>query len=349
MPPAPCRYFLPPEWAEQSGVMLTWPHPHGDWASRLAAVEPVFDAIAREVSRREKLLVCCYDTAHRNHIARRLRAADVDMTRTILRIVPSNDTWARDHGPIAVQCQDELLLLDFGFNGWGGKYAHAADNDISRRLYVLDTFGDVPMQTVDMILEGGSIEVDGSGTLLTTTRCLLAPTRNPTLAPEQIEARLKELLGLQRILWLQHGHLDGDDTDAHIDTLARYCDANTIAYVACDDPQDPHYAELKAMEHELQSFTAADGHPYRLAPLPWPRAKYDEDGHRLPATYANFLIVNQAVLVPTYQDPADEIALSRLRSCFPDRDIVPIDCLPLVYQYGSLHCVTMQLPSGVLR
>jgi agmatine deiminase len=343
-----CRYYLPPEWAEQSGVMLTWPHAHGDWAARLDIVEPVFDAIAREVSRREKVLICCYDSKHRTYIEQRLRAAGVQMERAILHVVPSNDTWARDHGPITVLCSNEPLLLDFGFNGWGGKYGYAQDNVITRALYKLDTFGDTPLQTVAMILEGGSIEVDGAGTLLTTERCLLTPTRNPTLTREKIEAELKDLLGLKRVLWLRHGHLEGDDTDAHIDTLARYCDARTVAYVACDDPSDSHYEELKAMERELQALTAADGSPYKLVPLPWPRARYDEDGRRLPATYANFLIINGAVLVPTYQDPSDDIALSRLRDCFPNHEIVSIDCLPLVYQYGSLHCVTMQLPKGVL-
>lgn len=328
--------------------MLTWPHPYGDWAPRLASVEPVFDNLAREIGRREKVLVSCYDTKHLEHVKQRLRAAGVDMARIVLRAVPSNDSWARDHGPIAVLCRNEPLLLDFGFNGWGGKYGYALDNAVTRRLFQLDSFGDTPLQTVELVLEGGSIEVDGSGTLLTTSRCLLAPTRNPTLTRERIEAQLKELLGLNRILWLHHGHLEGDDTDAHIDTLARYCDVNTIAYVACNDRADEHYGDLKAMERELQFFTAADGRPYRLVPLPWPRAKYDEDGRRLPATYANFLIINDAVLIPTYEDPADEIALTQLRGCFPDREIVAVNCLPLVYQYGSLHCVTMQLPEGVL-
>jgi agmatine deiminase len=344
----PCRQFLPPEWAPQSGVMLTWPHRHGDWASRLPQVEPVFVAIARHVARREKALIVCYDNTHREHITNLLVADGVDMGRVVLRVAASNDTWARDHGPITVSCREEPLLLDFGFNGWGGKYGYDLDDRITRRLYDAETFGDVPLQSVSMVLEGGSIEVDGSGTLLTTERCLLAPTRNPKLSRTQVESRLGELLGVKRILWLQHGHLSGDDTDSHIDTLARFCDARTIAYVACDDPNDEHYADLKAMEAELKSFVAADGRPYRLVPLPWPRAIHDEDGRRLPATYANFLIINGAVLAPTYRDPADRAALDALKTCFPDREIVGIDCLPLVYQYGSLHCVTMQLPEGVL-
>lgn len=343
-----CRSYLPPEWAPQSGVMLTWPHKHGDWAQRLPQVEPVFVEIAHRVTRSEKVLISCYDRAHREHVGELLTTSGVDMGRVMLRTVPSNDTWARDHGPLTVMCSGEPLLLDFGFNGWGRKYGFELDNQINRRLYAADAFGYVPMQTVDLILEGGSIEVDGSGALLTTARCLLAPTRNPSLTREQLEQRLKELLGLNRILWLHHGYLAGDDTDSHIDTLARFCDSRTIAYVRCDDPDDEHYAELKAMEDELKSFRAVDGQPYRLVPLPWPRAKFDEDGNRLPATYANFLIINGAVLVPTYDDPADEAALVALKECFPDREIVGINCLPLIYQFGSLHCVIMQLPEGVL-
>ena len=344
----PCRQYLPPEWAPQSGVMLTWPHLHGDWASNLERVEPVFVAIARHVARHEKVLINCYDTSHRDHIAGLLRADDIDMSRVLLCVVPSNDTWARDHGPVTVTCEREPLLLDFGFNGWGGKYGHDLDDRISRRLYDLGTFGDVPLQTIELILEGGSIEVDGSGTLLTTEQCLLAPTRNPRLARAALEATLKDLLGLNRILWLRHGHLAGDDTDSHIDTLARYCDTSTIAYVACDDPNDEHFEDLRAMETELKSLLAADGNPYRLVPLPWPKAVHDDTDRRLPLTYANFLIVNDAVLVPTYRDPSDRLALDRLAGCFPDRKVIGIDCLPLVYQYGSLHCVTMQFPAGVL-
>ena len=328
--------------------MLTWPHVHGDWAKHLKTVEPVFTEIARQVTRREMVLISCYDRAHREHIGELLTAAGLDMGRVILRTVPSNDTWARDHGPLTVLCRGETMLLDFGFNGWGGKYGYELDNQISRKLYSTDAFGMAPMQTIDLVLEGGSIEVDGSGTLLTTARCLLAPTRNPKLSKEQIEERLGTALGINRFLWLQHGYLAGDDTDSHIDTLARFCDSGTIAYVRCDDPQDEHFTELNAMEDELKAFRAADGRPYRLVPLPWPRAKLDEEGNRLPATYANFLIINGAVLVPTYEDPADNEALARLQECFPDREMVAINCLPLIYQFGSLHCVTMQFPEGVL-
>lgn len=344
----PCRTFLPPEWAPQSGVMLTWPHPHSDWAPILGRVEPVFAEIARHIARFETVLIACYDTALRALIAERLRAAGVPDGRMRLAIAPSNDTWARDHGPVTVRCRDGLALLDFGFNGWGGKYGYALDNEITRRLHGAGVFGATPLQGVALILEGGALEVDGSGTLLASERCLLAPTRNPGVAREQLEQSLAGLLGLDRFLWLKHGYLAGDDTDGHIDTLARFCDPATVAYVACDDPHDEHYEELRAMEAELKNFRTAAGRPYRLVPLPWPRAKYDDEGGRLPATYANFLVINGAVLVPTYHDAADALALERLRGCFPGREIIPVDCLPLLYQHGSLHCVTMQLPAGVL-
>ena len=342
-----CRTYLPPEWAPQSAVQLTWPHAGSDWAPILGEVEPVFVAIAAAVARFEQLIVACHDEAVRTHVAELLRAAKLPAGRTHLYVAPANDTWARDHGPITVLCQQEATLLDFTFNGWGGKYPHDLDNQITRSLHAQGAFGTAPLEAVDLILEGGSIEVDGQGTLLTTERCLLSPTRNPKHARTQIEARLAELLGLTRFLWLKNGYLAGDDTDSHIDTLARLCDASTIAYVACDDPADEHYVELKAMEKELQSFRTTTGQPYRLVPLPWPRAKFDDEGTRLPATYANFLIINDAVLVPTYRDPADNTALTILRDCFPGREVIGIDCLPLIYQHGSLHCVTMQIPASV--
>jgi agmatine deiminase len=344
----PCRTSLPPEWAPQSGVQLSWPHADSDWAPVLAEVEPVFTEIARQIARHEIVLVACHDEALRAQVAARLRAAGVPATRMRLHVAPANDTWARDHGPVTVLCRGEATLLDFGFNGWGGKYPHDLDNLITGRLHAQGAFGDTPLEIVPLVLEGGSIEVDGSGTLLTTARCLLAPTRNPALSRAQLEQQLAGLLGLTRFLWLEHGYLAGDDTDSHVDTLARLCDAGTIAYVSCDDSQDEHYAELNAMERELQAFRTANGAPYRLVPLPWPGAKYDADGARLPATYANFLVINGAVLVPTYRDPADDQALARVRECFPGREIIGIDCLPLIHQHGSLHCVTMQIPAEVV-
>lgn len=345
---APPARRLPAEWEPQDGIMLTWPHEHSDWLPWLAQVEPVYVAIAHAVSARERVLVCVRDAAHRDHVAALLAAGGVPRGRVALRVVPSNDSWARDHGPITIIDGGRPRLLDFVFNGWGGKYEAGLDDRITAELARQGAFGDTPREPVEFVLEGGGIESDGAGTLLTTSACLLSPGRNPAFSRAAIEQRLGELFGLQRVLWLEHGALEGDDTDSHIDTLARFCDERTIAYVHCSERADPHFAELDAMERELRALRDARGEPYRLVPLPWPGAKHGRDGRRLPATYANFLVINGAVLAPTYRDPADAGALAQLRLCFPDREIIAIDCLPLIQQYGSLHCITMQLPAGTL-
>ncbi len=327
--------------------MLTWPHAASDWGPWLDQVEPVFAHIAMAISRHEQVLVVCRDSAHRQHIETVMLQAGVAMDRIRWHGSASNDTWARDHGPITVLTDGRPQLLDFTFNGWGGKFDAALDNQITRRLYSAGAFGTAPLRSIDLVLEGGSIESDGAGTLLTTAQCLLAPTRNPQYSRSDIEDCLRTVLGFEHFLWLDHGYLAGDDTDSHIDTLARLCPNDTIAYVACDDPADEHYAALKAMATELETFRTRAGKAYHLVPLPWPKARFAADGRRLPATYANFLIINGAVLLPTYDDPADLEAGARLAQCFPDREIISIPCLPLIQQYGSLHCVTMQLPAEV--
>jgi agmatine deiminase len=311
---------LPAEWEPQDAVLLTWPHEKTDWADCLADAQKTFREIEAAIRRFE----------------------DVVLVRPDAFNLPSNDTWSRDFGPITIEENGLPVLLDFTFNGWGGKFAAALDNAITQKLYANEALGTNGLRTVDLVLEGGSIESDGEGTLLTTSACLLNPNRNPNLSKEQIEDRLKAELGVSTILWLENGYLAGDDTDSHIDTLARLCPDKTIVYVACNDPADEHYAPLKAMEAELKQFEG-----YRLLPLPWPEPKFD-DGHRLPATYANYLVINGAVLVPTYADPADSLALETIGKAFPGREIIGIDCRTLIRQGGSLHCVTMQIPKGVL-
>ena len=333
---------LPAEWAPQSAIQLTWPRPDGDFATHFDAVEATFIAIAVAITRFQDLILACgpdLETLRARLIAAGARAAALH-----LYAVPANDVWARDHGPITVFRDGQPVHLDFIFNGWGNKFDAALDNQITRQLAQQGVWS-APVESLDFVLEGGGIESDGLGTLLTTERCLLAPTRNPQFGKAQIEQKLKAWFGVARVLWLKHGDLIGDDTDGHIDTIARFCDANTIAYQACDDQSDPHYADLQAMEAELQALRTADGKPYTLVALPLPAAIHDEDGKRLPAGYPNFLILNGAVLVPTYGDAVnDPIALERLRPCFPGREVIGIDCRALIHQYGSLHCVTMQLP-----
>lgn len=336
---------LPAEWEAQDGVLLAWPHADSDWRDDLAVVEQVFVDIARAISGFERVVIVAPQIAR---VDERLRQGGVDKARVALYQVPTNDTWARDFGPITVFEHQTPLLLDFGFNAWGLKFAADQDNQITARLARLGAFGECEVRTPGLILEGGSIESDGAGTLLTTSACLLSPNRNPHLDRHEIERTLGRLLGASRVLWLEHGALAGDDTDAHIDTLARLCPNDTIAYVRCDDPADEHCIALEAMAAELRGLRTASGHPYRLEPLPWPQPCFAPDGHRLPATYANFLIINGAVLVPTYGVPQDEAALVAIGQLFPERAVIGIDCRPLIAQHGSLHCVTMQIPRGVL-
>ncbi len=342
-------YCLPAEWAPQSGVLLTWPHADSDWRPLLSAVEPVFVRIAAEVARREDVVIVCNDATLAGRVRGLLADAGVEPGRVRLHVAASQDTWARDHGPITVVRRGCPLLLDFRFDGWGGKYAAQQDDQISRKLHALGAFELAAMASVDLVLEGGSIESDGEGTLLTTRRCLLSPGRGGRSQAE-LEGQLLALFGLERVLWLEHGQLEGDDTDSHIDTLARFTDPRTIAYQGCDDRDDPHFAELQAMAEELGRLRTLAGASYRLVRLPWPRARYaapGAPGRRLPASYANFLIVNGAVLVPTYDDPADERALASLAACFPGREIVGVDCRTVIEQGGSLHCLTMQLPANL--
>jgi agmatine/peptidylarginine deiminase len=338
---------LLPEWAPQCGAMLTWPAPHTDWLDILDEAEASYTEIATAIARRQTCVILCVDAAHQARILTRLRARAVVESNLRFVQAPYNDTWIRDYGPITVRRGQHLELLDFRFNGWGGKFTADRDDAASQLLANQRLFA-APLRSIDLVLEGGSIDTDGRGTLLTTRQCLLTPTRNPALDEAATVKILRETLGVDRVLWLSHGHLAGDDTDSHVDTLARFCNGHTIAYVACDDRNDEHFDDLAAMEDELRALRAPDGKPYELVPLPWPAGQYAPDGHRLPASYANFLIINGAVLVPTYRDNADPEVLARLARCFPDREVIGIDCLPLIHQHGSLHCVTMQLPVGAL-
>jgi agmatine deiminase len=308
-------------------------------------VEPVFVEITRRIGRFERVVIVAEDA---DEVARKLKSGGAAMERVTIFQMELNDTWARDFGPITVLENDKPVILDFGFNGWGLKFAANHDNRITRRLHGMKAFGRTPSRTVGFVLEGGSIESDGAGTILTTSRCLLDANRNPHLSEKEIEHLLGELLGADRFLWLRNGHLAGDDTDSHIDTLARFAPGDTILHLSCDDPADEHYDAIEAMVEGLGDFRTANGKPYRLIPLPWPTPSYDEDGRRLPATYANFLVINGAVLVPTYGDERDPAALEAIGGAFPDREIIAVPCGPLLVQHGSLHCLTMQIPKGAL-
>ena len=335
---------FPAEWEEQEFVQLTWPHKDSDWRTLIKDVERCFIEIANEISKREKLLIVCKDEVA---LKAKLKKAGLELSNIIFAQSDSNDTWARDHGGVTVYDDGQAKVLNFVFNGWGMKFAADKDNLITSHLHKNGFFGQTKLQTLGMVFEGGGIESDGCGTLLTTKECLLSPNRNPTMTKSKIDKELEKLLGAQKINWLSSGYLAGDDTDSHIDTLARLAPNTTIIYQSCDDCDDEHFDALSNMRDELESMCDVNGTPYKLVALPWPSTKYASDGHRLPATYANFLIINGAVLVPTYRDANDKKALEVIKSVFVDREVVGIDCSVLIEQHGSLHCVTMQYPKGV--
>jgi agmatine/peptidylarginine deiminase len=323
--------------------MLTWPHADTDWAYRLNEVNHLYTQVACAIARFEPVLIVCRDADHRKRILARLQGAGIGPSRVIFARAMSDDTWTRDHGPITVTADGTPRLLDFRFNGWGGRFPARRDDRITATLHAAGSFGEAELESSAMVLEGGAIDTDGRGTLLAVTRTLVDTNRNPGWSRGRIERELERRLGVRRFLWLEHGELSGDDTDGHIDSLARFCAADTICHVHCDDRTDPDFRSITAMEGELEALRQPTGLPYRLVRLPRPAPVRDADGRRLPASYANFLILNDAVLLPVFDDPADRIALTRIQALFPDRQVLPIDCRPLIRQGGGLHCMGMQL------
>ena len=341
---------LPAEWEPQSLVMLTWPHQATDWAPYLKEITETYVKMADAITRYEQLVIA---TPHPIQVGAMLsgRLTPEQMTRVYICFCKTNDTWARDHGPITLRSDDgKLTMLDFRFNGWGEKFEAALDNNVTRTLHEDGAFDTETKGTPrladndDFVLEGGAIESDGKGTIMTTECCLMAPNRNQPMDKEDIEEELRFRLKAKRIIWLKHGSLIGDDTDGHIDTIVRLAPNDTLLYNKCTDENDEQYADFVALEEEVKELRTLDGKPYKLIPLPQPDAIYDE-GERLPATYANFLIINGAVLVPTYnQEEKDKEACEAIKKSFPDREIIAIDSRTIVRQHGSIHCCTMQVP-----
>ncbi len=327
---------LPAEWEQQEMIQLVFPHENTDWNEYLDDAIKTFVSISKAIQKYQKVLIVSKNLTHIKTLFPKKK------NLTFIHI-DSDDTWSRDFGGITIEHDGQLLIEDFTFNAWGKKFAYEKDNQITKKLKLKGIFKGYSHKTIPLVLEGGAIESNGDGIIMTTTKCLLEENRNPKLTKKQIEKKLIQYLGAKKVLWLNHGALEGDDTDSHIDTLARFIDKDTIIYQSCDDKNDSHYEELKKMEEELKNFKQLNGKPFKLIPLPWIEAKYDKED-RLPATYANFLIINGAVLVPTYQDKNDTEALKIFKKVFPKRDIIGIDCTTLIRQHGSLHCVTMQYP-----
>ncbi|RLA76547.1 MAG: agmatine deiminase [Epsilonproteobacteria bacterium] len=327
---------LKAEWEKQKAVLMAFPHEGTDWADDLEVALTPFIRIAQAIAYSEPVYIICRD---KDSISDKFCS-----THNMSFIeIPTNDTWIRDYGYLSIEDGGESRLIDFAFDGWGKKFDASLDNLVNKILHKRGYLGTMPLDSIDLVLEGGSIESDGAGTILTTSHCLCNLNRNGGLSKAEVVSKLSEHLGAQRILWLDHGYLAGDDTDSHIDTLARFIDQESIVYVKCDDREDEHYASLLKMEEQLQEFRTIDDKPYRLIPLPMCEAKYDLEGRRLPATYANFLITNKALIYPAYSATTDKEADIIFREIFPDKEIIPINCTKLIEEGGSLHCSTMQI------
>lgn len=340
---------LPAEWEPQSGIQLTWPHANTDWKPYLEDITKVFVNMAKVITNEELLAVVTPETETvRMQLSKELTAAQLN--NVIFYDIDSNDTWARDHAPLTLVSDDkETCILDFKFNGWGDKFEWTKDNNITSQLNNKGAFNSGYECDTDFVLEGGSIESDGKGSIFTTTFCLMAEHRNQPLTREEIEERLLKSLHAKRIVWLDYGQLIGDDTDGHIDTIVRLAPNDTIVYNGCDDESDEQYNDFNSLEKQLRQLKTLDGQPYNLLRLPMPDAIYD-DGERLPATYANFVITNKSVICPTYSQPIkDNIAMEVLQRAFPNHNIVGIDASVVIKQHGSLHCLTMQYPEGTLK
>lgn len=322
------------EFEEQSFTQIIFPHINSDWAQYLEEAEATFENIINEIIKYQKCLVVCSDLSD---VKRRF-----EPNKNLFFVeYETNDTWARDCSVLCIQNGSNIELLDFTFTGWGSKFEASKDNAMSKKIahsYSRE------LKTIDLILEGGAVESNGVDTILTTSECMLNKNRNSSLTKEQMSKIIQDEFGMSKILYLNHGYLAGDDTDSHVDTLARFVDEKTIMYVKCDDKNDEHYKELKLMEAELEAF--AKDEDFKLIALPMSEACYF-DNERLPATYANFLFVNGAVLVPTYGVKQDGEALEIFKQTFPTKEIVGINCFSLIKQHGSLHCVTMNFAKGV--
>ena len=339
------RFRLPAEWEPQAGVIIAWPHESTDWSPRLAEIDEAYVGLASAIARFEPLVVCVADLSVREQTARKLADAGVAEDRVRFVEAEYDDTWLRDSGPITLTDGVDFRLLDFRFTGWGGKFEASRDDRLIETLIERGLFRVAAHQRIDWALEGGAIESDGKGTILTTWRCL--HQRHPHMSREDMTRLLADSFGAERVLWLDYGYLEGDDTDAHIDTLARFAPDDAIIFQACEDASDRHYAELGRMREELASLRTSEGRPYRLHALPWPRAIVDE-GRRLAASYANYLVVDGGVVIPSYGDPNDAKAAAVIGAAHPGREIVAVDARPLIWQNGSVHCLTMQLPAGAL-
>jgi agmatine deiminase len=343
--PRELGYRMPAEWEPHEATWLSWPHKEASWPGAFEPVPGIFVEITKHLTESELVRINVADEAFAARVRELLRQGGVNLDRVRFHLNPTNDAWCRDHGPIYVvrdvNGRRERAINDWGYNAWGEKYPPYDLDDVVPTRIAAEM--NETLFTPGIVMEGGSIDINGRGTLLTTEACLLNPNRNPHLNREQIEQYLKDYLGVAHTLWLGDG-IVGDDTDGHIDDLTRFVAHDTVVTVIEDDPQDENHRPLKENYERLARMKDQDGNPLRVIQLPMPGALYF-DGQRLPASYANFYIANEVVLVPTYRHENDAVACDVLQGCFPDRRIIGIDCTHLIWGLGSIHCVTQQQPA----
>lgn len=335
--------YWPAEWAQHQATWLSWPHNRATWPGKFSAIPPAFAEFVRSVAEFEPVHIL----AGGEQVMENARRHVGDVANVTLHPIETNDAWIRDHGPTFLfdRATGEPVLIDWEYNSWGGKYPpFDKDNAVPREIARL--LGRRRMAT-GLVLEGGSIDGNGQGAVLTTPGCLLDPKRNPDATRETMEAALAKWLGVRHVLWVEDGELAGDDTDGHIDQLARFVGERTVVVASEDDPHDENYQPLAALSRQLRAMHDQDGRPLEVVPLPMPRPKYC-DGQRMPASYANFYIINKAVIVPQYGDRADDAACEVLSGVFPDRQIIGVPALDLVWGLGAFHCLSQQEPLATL-
>ena len=345
--PAEHGFTFPAEWERQDAVWFSWPRPEGiSFPGRWHTVPGALAGIVREIAARERVCINVPNANWERIVRQQLAAFDVPARRVRCFHIPTNECWCRDHGPAFMVKRGrggakQLAVVDWGYNAWGGKYPpFAADDAVP--THVASALG-LPLLRTEVVMEGGAVDFNGAGCVLTTESVLLNPTRNPGMGKRAIERTLREWYGQEKVLWLGEG-IEGDDTDGHVDDLARFLDPRTIVTAVENDPGDPNFKVLRENLRRLQLLRGLDGRAFDIITLPMPK-RIEREGQRLPATYLNFLFVNGAVLVPTFRDRRTErVALATLQRALPRHAVVGIDCHELIWGLGAIHCLTQQQP-----
>ena len=343
------NYYPLPEWHTQAATLLVWPHRYSDWANMLDEISVCYLELTHAISQSQHVILIYFNQEHKLYITRLCHEHGCNMQRIIMLQIETNDTWVRDYGPQLLLGNNEFQYLDFEFNAWGEQYACRLDNLFSETLFKSAASAQCQYHRAPLVIEGGNLEFDSHATLLTNIACIKRNMVNTSIDTQALINSIKHELSVKRVLTVDVPPLLGDDTGGHIDTLARFIDDDTIIYTECHDSNHPNHSCLLLLKTQLKALTNKQGKPYRLIPLPMPK-KLIELGKNIyaPASYVNFVFINDTILVPTHDDEHDQIALEIFTNACPDRKIVGVNALPLLKQFGSLHCATLHIPQGVI-